>query len=296
MPVTTNLLYTPSGAFPQFEVNREGITATRMVRIAGADLSDFVNEIFPPTSVTGATILINPGSPMPDYPFLTAQSMSMQPVVTKDADFTRTDEEAIDWEHYDCTITYGRNQYTLEDSDEDNEDPTEFLKHSWSLGGEYITIPEAGLVWDNGDKVKDQSLQAGKFLPTIEHQITWPHVTDPPFAAMRSSIGRVNNAAVNFQTGTIAIETLLFLGASLSRQIMSDGARAWNVSYRFSERSVGTAGGGTGGWNHFLRVDANNAGWFRLEANNGQTADDGYAAADAIYEQVNFDLLFQSEA
>lgn len=150
-------------------------------------------------------------------------------------------------------------------------DPVLFLTHSWSAGGEFLTIPSDGFKWVDDDALPDD-ISLGKIIPSIEHQISWPRIEKPPFGSIRSRIGKVNSTTMDFRTGTILPETLLFLGAELRRDILSNGTLGWEVNYNFSERRVksddgiGVEGDTTvGGWNHF----------FRSEDETSEGADDG---------------------
>jgi len=59
---------------------------------------------------------------------------------------------------------------------------------------------------------------------------------------------------MNFQTGKIPAECLLFLGASVQQTAMTNGEIAWELVYKFAERQVDARDQqAKGGWNHFFR-------------------------------------------
>ena len=274
------------------------------MRIAGTDLEAFIAEIFPVTLPSGSSNIIRAGAVHPEFNYLYARSMRVEPAeISKDDDYSATND-AIP-ANYKCTIQYDTTnalQADSENPDDNTADPVTHLTHRWSTGGEFLTLPESGLKWDDGTgEPVTQEVSAGIIVPHIEHQITWPRIINPPFTAIRNTIGTVNNAALTFQTGQIAAETLLFLGAEMQREVMSDGTRAWSVGYRFSERRVTSGdendpgGGNPGGWNHFFRSTIRvGSGWYRLVKKGG--ADDlGYDATYAIFLQSDFSQLFLAE-
>ena len=128
---------------------------------------------------------------------------------------------------------------------------------------------------------------------------------------IRNLTGKVNNSLFSFSTGKIPPETLLFLGAELKRDIMSNGVRAWELTYHFSERQVDSelsckVGGQVvensdiGGWNHFWRQEKKKSG-FHPMTREVQIEDPSNAGVmintDAkIYTPARFILLYQSES
>jgi hypothetical protein len=147
------------------------------------------------------------------------------------------------YDHNIFTITYSSIENSYSDGEDRSNDPVPFLSHSWSAGGEVITMENADMTWTGGDKARAHAAasNANFIVPTIEHSITWHRVMSPPFAAIRTAMGKVNENTMDLDTGVnIWPETLLFLGAELSRDFLTDGSRVWQVVYKFSERRVET--------------------------------------------------------
>lgn len=272
--------------------------AVRKGLIAMADIEAMVAEVFPVAINQGSAQTNGVGIALPGYPWLRADLINIVPAgkrVTNDvvADVSvATNFDILNtYELVEATITYITPKYSLVGlpnmSQPYNPDPVTLLEHRWSIGAEFLTIPPpTNLAWFGtvGGPVSDD-VRIGLRIPVIEHQITWPYVLNPPFAAMRTCIGKVNSAAMTFQTGLIKTNTLLFVGAELQRQILSDGTRAWNVTYRFSEKALQATGRDYYGWNVFWNpVQAE----FNLIVNGSQT--DGFP-----YKETNLMTLFQVE-
>lgn len=254
------------GNSPQYTVNPQGSQATRHGRIDWSDFDDLVAEVFPVTIFAGGANLVGIGAPFPGRPYLRASNMTMEPETTRITgpfgtgdlqDFDKINQFAT----ARVTVQYQTPKINIGNPD---GDPVPLLSHRWSIGAETLTLPNKGLYWAIDNTAIDEKLNAGILIPKIEHQISWPHVLDPPFNGIRACMGGVNNAVFSFVTGNVAAETLLFLGAELERECLSDGSRAWTVTYRFSEKRLDYPKDQClpGGWNHFW--DPVRAGFYRM--------------------------------
>ena len=298
---------------PTIDYAVESASAVRKGKIAWSNIDALIAELFPSGSNTLA---------YPTNDYLRASRLSIVPLA-KEEDVTTTSSSDLSlatlnsYNFAEVTIEYE----TSEEDDEggggggggggdpqDPQDPVSLLKHRWSPGGEFLTVPSFGWEWSFDSKEIDRDLELGIMVPTIEHQITWPRVVSPPFSAIRSTIGRVNASPINFKTGEIVEETLLFLGADLQREILSTGALAWEVSYRFSEKKVDAGDFGvasdssSGGWNHFFRSDEefSNAtpkvGFYRVKGRTEYLGDGTYSGtARDPYTLKDFAPLFVEE-
>lgn len=261
---------------PVLDISQASTTAVREAMISAANLNALIETVFP---------LGDFGIAYPGNPALRAASMHVQPYQGDKEKITAPSSSNLDIsvintvQYYRVRITYETMQATQGD------DPQLLLSHRWSIGGEYLTVESKGLEWSDGGLV-DDDVKAGILIPTIEHQITWARVPSPPFSVIRDRLGSVNNASLTFNTGIIFPETLLFLGAELRRDILTNGALAWEVGYHFSERRVplatdlepgdngnkvgGVASGDdmvVGGWNHVFRSEDEDSA--RLEGKVG---------------------------
>ncbi|MGE3316620.1 MAG: hypothetical protein AB7O26_16000 [Planctomycetaceae bacterium] len=282
---------------PSFEVQPDGAVAERRGLIAWGELDEHVAEIFPPSETEGTAIGQGAGAPFPGRPYLRADSIRIQPFGDRiiGPDDSQEFTSAPEYAQAVLTVRYATpKDAQSEDESNDEGDPAPFLRHRWSVGGEFLSLPASGLEWAESSDVVPEDINAGIFVPTIEHEIRMPRVTAPPFSAIRDRIGTVNSTAISFSTGAIDPETLLFLGAEMEREVMSDGSRAWNVSYRFSERRVypqdqDPEAVGSGGWNHCWLGGNTDGGWFRLLRKNSSGSDQN------LFRKTSFSELFQPE-
>jgi hypothetical protein len=115
-------------------------------------------------------------------------------------------------------------------------------------------------VGDKDQKAVSEQANATVAVVTMEHDIEWSYVLNPPWSAVRSTIGRVN--AYSF-AGSPS-ECLLFLGADCSREVTNKGLKRWRMSYKFSEKNQNHLDPTKPmGWNHFLRPEGDKAGRFQ---------------------------------
>lgn len=278
--------------------------AVRQGIIAWSDIDALIADVFPPTINAGIVVEQGAGVAFPGKDFLRADAIEFVahfgdddpiqgPDVTQDFDTLATYTSAL------ATITYTTRRF----AQEEDEDPVLFLRHRWSIGGEFLSIGGESAIWKLDSEVTADT-EPAIFVPTIEHEITWPRVTSPPFTTIRDRFGKVNDAPFTFVTGTAATETLAFVGAEIQREVLSDGTRAWELTYRFSERRVvsldedPTLSGptpGVGGWNHYWRsfdtTDSNVPGFYRVVLINASPVGEPF---NSIYKQASFDELFQA--
>lgn len=272
--------------------------ATRTGYVPYSDVLTLIGILFPVPIPRGTTITAGFGIKFPGLDFLRADSVHIEPLSPKitgplKADGTvdtSTDFDTIpQFEKYKCVIKYATPTAAVQGTtlnEPFNPDPVLYLEHKLTMGCEFLQIPSDGLQWlFNITGPVPDGLPIGLRIPTTEHSITWPYISFPPWTAMRSAMGKVNNAALTFQTGLISTECLMFMGVEASRQITSDGTTCWNVTYRFSEtqKTASTVGGTTiKGWNVFWNPV--------LQAFDVLVKSDG---TTRIYESANFNSLFQ---
>lgn len=212
-------------------------TVTTSLIINWANVPALLAEVFPPSSaVTPFAAELDPY-----FGIFRANRLTFKNLSNLTTNLTGTG--VANFGKARVTITYSSVQ--IEPPQDQGEadadgDPVPFLTHSLGIGGEYITFgTENQLYWGaTGIAVAAvQGIDAGFPITQTEHQIHWHRVVSPPFQAIRDLMGKINQTELTFATGTIRKGTLLFLGAEMSRDIMSDGTRAWDVTYRFSERN-----------------------------------------------------------
>jgi hypothetical protein len=285
------------GGSPKFEVHGDGSTAERRGLVAWNELDALVADIFPP-SLAGGPGGQQPGAAFPTRPHLRAEAIQIQPFGERiiGPDTTQAFESTAQYDHALVVVRYATPKSPQDDVEsQDDGDPVPFLRHRWTIGGELLSLPTAGLEWAAVPDLVPEDVNASLFVPTIEHEISLPRVLDPPFAAIRDRVGTVNDTAISFSTGAIQAETLLFLGAQLERSVLSDGQRAWELNYRFSERRVfprdlDLLTAGFGGWNHFWLGGNTDGGWYRLQRKNSS------GGSPDLFRRTDFVPLFQTES
>lgn len=246
------------GNSPIIDLSLDGSKASREGKIPWNQLNDFIEYIFPTDEGGGRQF---PGLQ------LFARSMHIENFVGEQGRITSPAYDSLDYEDTNVfewakvRIEYESPRY---DSGNSGGDPQPLLSHQWTAESQAITLSvddsvrgqKFYLKWPDG---KECGQEASKYIGLIGHQMTWPQVQSPPFSVIRDRIGCVNNAVMNFSTGDIAAETLLFLGADLKRDIIGVGSTVqtlgWEIVYKFSERRVNVESGTAGGWNHFLRAE-----------------------------------------
>lgn len=260
--------------------------------ITGRDLSDFLYEIFPANSATN--FYATESDPLSGK--YRASSVSIEPFqgertpVRSGATFANADmyDHPINSERptYKAIVTYSSLQRTYDDAGDSSStrDPVTMLSHNISIGGEYITFDQdSQLKWGYYNSTNDvtesplsdapqRGIEAGFPIPTQEHSIHWHRVVSPPFQDIYERVGCINSDVIEYNVGVFYPQTVLFLGAEISRDILSDGTRAWSVTYRFSVKKLDESRVGFssrlehngvyyGGWNHFFDTKI---GYFRL--------------------------------
>lgn len=245
MPVTKEYLHpTPSGS-----VTPSGGEFTVKERIAWVDIDARLEELFP--SNDSSNLYTTEVDPFTGRFYASRAEFGPQTDLMTNpalpADALPTYENCI------LTITYSLDKTQRESTNDWQNaapfpDPQQLLTHTLSIGGEFINFgTEARLEWLTIDTTpyidvvdSPTGIEAGFPVVQTEHQIKWNRVVSPPWDAIQNCMGKVNHD--NFTSVTrmngLPRDTLLFLGAEASREIMTNGARAWELTYRFSERYI----------------------------------------------------------
>ena len=167
----------------------------------------------------------------------------------------------------------------------DAEDRT-FLEYRQDFGRETMPLSGHGLTWQGSSGVPVPPVSVPSIrIPIVAHHLTWYRVLNPPWQAIRNSVGTVNGASF---LGAAA-GTMLFDGATAEREFVRIDAfgrpeLAWRIGYVFREKAVKTAGGNIVGWNHAYRsLPVDSPGWDRLVDSDG----------NPLYQSNDFSLLFR---
>jgi hypothetical protein len=291
---------------PKIKIDRSGGSATRTFKLAWADVPVFFTELFPNPLAGYPAVAWVPG-----YSWMLAQSAEAEPFdptkpggVNVGSDITYSDTARV-------TVQYGPPEMDQQQqpggaSGEEGgggdksgpggdqgatggekgstNQPVTLLEHSVSVGAEFLTISNLALTWETGGAVPNPTVRAGQLQPTMEHQVTWNNVFQPPWDKIRSCVG-----CVNFSTFLGApAECVLFLGSDANRNITNQGQKAWTLKYKFSEKNDDDGKG----WNHFYRADARGGvAKSKLKIKGGG----GGGVGGLIYQKATFTSLFNNE-
>ena len=163
-----------------------------------------------------------------------------------------------------------------------------FLTYRMDFGGEYVRLPGETMHWSSDASIPVPPDAAATIrVPVIEHHVTWHRVVSPPWAAIRSCTGALNDAAFLGASP----ETVLFDGAIADKRFIRLGALkqpefGWRITYVFREKAI-HVGENTYGWNHRHRaLPQDNPGWDTLVDGQG----------NRLYGTADFNTLFQFAA
>lgn len=243
--------HSPKGSYRglQYVIKRMGTTAYE-------DIDAFRQELMPPTVTFGTNQNQFFGAALPNDPRFRVTAFDWQPL--PGGQLLGTDGFGMPlYELAEWVIEYQIPVFEAPNTP-NNPDPVGFLTHEWTGGGEFLTLENQSLAFKTSTEFvpAGPEVKPGIFIPTVEMNVTWDRVVNPNFAIISDLIGKVNNNYFQLRTGIAEPETLLFLAPHLTQQIMSDGAKAYKVGFKFSKRKVPAADGGIdgnniGGWNHY---------------------------------------------
>lgn len=249
------ITYEELGGSPSFVMDRDGGSATRIVKVAWSDIGRAILEIFP-----GAAFGYPYTASVPGFPWLRAHRMAIDPW---DGEGMTGNGEGMNTYPGGAKLTVDYVPFKWPDREHDDgpagaelQDIT-FLEQKLTFGGEYLTWPNNGVRWNNAVGTDDEyspnsggvagaaaqadknfkvfeDVNVGVTIPTIEHSLVWSHVRRPPWLGIRNCLGKVNSVKhMNCQP-----ETLLFTGATAERAYSTQGAPTWKLEYRISEKCV----------------------------------------------------------
>jgi len=274
----------------------EGFRATRRIVVPWANRNAMALELVG----SGYQFGSNNGAQYPGSEFVKAVRVNSAPWVEKPDNQGAFDDIATDLQTYpvDALLTVEYELVptpTLEwpllgDGTPDVDDET-FLEYSMDFGGEMMTVPKQKLQWLNDVNAPvPEEVKAAVRIPIIEHRVSWSRVSAPPWDAIRSLTGKVNDAAF---IGLIA-EQLLFDGCRANKKFISmdeleSPEFGWKLEYIFRQKTIHCLGGdnvqqGGVGWNHNYRTLGGVPAWDKLLP--------GGDVNKTMYETGDFNRLF----
>lgn len=294
------IFYNLMDGFPTFNLSDDGrTTVVEKYLMLGTDVAAFYLESIPPPVIIAGFISRPPRRATPGAPWMFTKTATSAPLNTEVVGdpflfygLGNDERHAL----YVVTINYE----TIKPEERDEEDPQTFLTHSVTVGGEYLSLPAAKTLIQEGDldeesnpepDVENQDIQMPitKTMPHINHHLKWKFVVKPNWDAILEKLGAVNESELNdgliFKDFNVRKETLMFMGVSGSQDYMWDGETGtiefWNLDFNFSQRYI-NENGKQYGWNHVYSPDKGK--FVRVFTNQGQP----------LHELTDFEDLFKS--
>lgn len=297
---TSGIFFDELDSSPTFDGNIQAANFVATQRGLGRwqDINAMISYIMAPTLVFGELFGVFAGSPFPDNANLRCIDFKIEPADT----ISGITSGGVNLHNF-CFWTIKYSNIRGNPNQQGNQDPVAMLIHEYDVGGELFIPSGLKMAWGVDGTPVQGSGRGATFVPTVEMTITWPRIPylNIPGDAIDSLRGKVNQFTVTFATGSCAPETLLFLGAKIRGSSMSDGTLSWDLSYKFSKRTVkaSDAGSGTsygiqgqyGGWNHFWREGGGKGGWYRVVRVFA-----GPDGTSSFYEYAPFNTLFPGTA
>ncbi len=266
---------------PKISFSRTSGEATRYYRVqmntslGTGILGDIFQNLLPPPVISGNGEQLQAAPTFPGVPRLYVANVNFEPWEKDTIRAAGTIPGQFPaFQAMRCTVAYKTREYNQNGKDNTGPggnqgstgDPknSTFVSHKVSIGGEFLTVPSAGLQWGTFGDISltgavparqnsvDHNVQVGIVVPTIEHAITWHNVISPPWLGMRQCLGNTN--AYSF--AGCPPGTCLFLGGDCSREITASGPTTWTMNWKFSEKRPG--------WSYFIRPDGAYAGSYQL--------------------------------
>lgn len=267
----------------------DGPRAERRILVAWNDRHEMIRLLLGEGYAFGGA----PPTAYPGYDQVVAMRAAVEPFnpVPDDGTFTDVATDINTYAGRPALITIDYELIEPADDDMPDHEADTFLTYRLDFGVETLTLAgaSAGLKWESDSTLPvPPSCEPRLRIPVVEHHVTWHRVWNPPWAAIRAAIGRVNQTEIF----SAPAGTLLFDGCRADKEFVGFDSLAqpelcWRISYIFRERKINDlASQTTYGWQHSWRpLPAGTAGFDRLLRGN-----------DPIYNQADFSSLFQFAA
>lgn len=277
---------------PRVAINQNGVTATRVFRVAWDEWQAFAQSLVGVFRMIGLSPEYVSPVQFPGLPNLVVTDIQVEPFDPRSPDGAAGVSLGARTNAYPSggariTATY---RTLLDFGGPSRRDLPQIpngtiLNYSAELASEYLYTPARTWRWSTGGgEPLAEDINPGVLIPTGAFQLTWRRVPAPPWNAIRKLRGKVNDAAfVSAPAGTV-----MFAGARVTREFQfleEDGL--WRLEYTFNENVKTLSDGLTEvGWNYLYRHEAV-AGehWVQIVDEDGNSP---YPAAD-------FNDLFQFE-
>ena len=277
------LTFQELGGSPREKYDSSGFTAVREFLVPWESRTEFVRAVFGTSSLTAKQTRVS----YPGRKNVYAASLTFEPFdphAVRPRELLELKDDLVD---YNGSFAKAVVRYEMLDAQDRKdaampEDGTA-ITYRMVVAAENREINPTGWFWEGTGQPVGPETKLVKRIAVTEHHLTWSYVMNPPWTVISSRQGTVNAAAFL----GCAPGTLLFEGGEANKLYkpgygLDEGAAryVWQIRYVFREMSV-KMGGGTYGWNHFLRTEPN--GW--TPVTNGQ---------GPMYDYADFDPLFRN--
>ena len=263
---------------PREQVTDQGFQATREL------LCTWANRLALAEELKGGVFVVEDGSgnqsivrrlphTYPEKPEAVARSVEIVPFdsVKGEGGSAAADARAS-YDFAQLTVTYAVPEQG-EREDEDNEEV--LVSESLTQTSEFLTLPERDLYWDNA---QSEPVEKENRPGMLTHTVTWIYIRHKMLklpSGVLSLVGTVNSAAVTSTSLglTFSAGTLLYGSPNLSRDITTDGKKAWRVEFHFQYKPTG--------WNKF----------YKQGSSAPQSIYDGGGGTVKVYPSDNFTAL-----
>ncbi|MCA9246858.1 MAG: hypothetical protein KDA42_07070 [Planctomycetales bacterium] len=234
---------------PTIEVGGKGAAARREFRVAWTDWRAFAESLIGGWKKTGTSFRRVPGLAFPGLDDVFVEHVSVRPFSEFAPDGSAIESLERGVNAYPTggarvTVDYESIKTTNVGFEPAIEAGT-YLTYTSSLDEELVVTPSSAWVWTDDDSTVPDSIETDLRLPLGRLRVGWHFVPLPPWTAIRTLRGRVNDASF---FGAPA-GTLQFLGARIEQKFsFLTGPSIYTITYDFSERTTA--------WNNFFKPGA----------------------------------------
>lgn len=274
---------------PRIKIGQQGMTAERRFRLPTyLDWKRFVKELIGEYRATGIVPIYTAPIAFPGWPNLLVNDVAVDPFNRSAEGLTPVDLGSVT-QNYTGGALITANYRTAFDADGAATPDTPGIPPGTTLtyqGNDSIEIVSTpGRVWKwgtvGGNPKVDPDTFPGLVVPAGDFTLTWGRVPLPPWSAIRSLRGRLNESAFMGE----AAGTVLFMGCRSRKmfQLLEDDG-FWEFDYLFNVSSRKRSDGTIVGPNYFYREQASGGEhWHSIQNESG----------DPPYLSGDFAALFQ---
>jgi hypothetical protein len=258
---------------PHERFNRKGeATLVRQFKVKHSERMEFVEGLLFGGTITvmGSPVAIYLPLQYPGFPAVRVDDVDVKPFIENHigvGTLTNIETHIAAHEYSLVVVTYTPLD-AAEAGDQSLPDGT-WAEYDIETASEFITLKSSKLKWEDTGLSLPADSQTGKLSPKHAHVVRWHNVTQPPWDAIGSLEGCVNENEWTIPSTGIHVheETMLFMGAKTKKtfSLFAQSNRTWSLEYRFLMRAVkhfdsqgamhkdGSPKTKVYGWNHQFR-------------------------------------------